>query len=256
VATWYIGLAVGNFQTLSYTQLLSVCSCLEKEKKKIDITRPLLVTVFSSWSDTAPASMCRFGAIFFGFLPHSKCLWSQTQHKPGQDSGQVSAWFPLMFIKAAWKRKVNCGESQYPGDIKAVPNCLFVLGGLLFFFFLNPGFTLPIPLGCLPPFLLSFSPFYLSCPHILRGLIPVTTLGLINLGKPFIVPSCWFRMQCGEIKNCQEGKWMSSSSIEGWQFAQARLPLAWLIIKGIRNLSPTPTWTLFFLFTKTSESRL
>lgn len=131
-----------------------------------------------------------------------------------------------------------------------------VLGGFLFFVCFSYQFLQAV---FLPPSLPSFLPSYFSfLIHIFYiGPDPVSTPGLINLGKPFIVPSCWFQMQAGEIKNCQEGK-MDEQQINGGNSNLLRhgLPLAWLIIRGIRNVFFPPSFGLSFFSTKTSESCL
>lgn len=138
--------------------------------------------------------------------------------------------------------------SQYPGDINAVTNSLLGHGSSGWSSVLCPCFTLP---SALPSFLPSFL-FFLFLIHIFYiGPDPVTTPGLINLGKPFIVPSCWFQMQTGEIKNCQEGK-MDEQQINGENCNLLRhgLPLAWLIIRGIRNVFFPLVLDSVFLFQK------
>lgn len=127
-----------------------------------------------------------------------------------------------------------------------------ILGGLLSFIypcFLTNSFR-PSS-SFLTSFLLSFF-FSPSLVHIFYiGFDPVTTPGLINLGQPFIIPSCWFRMQTGEIKNCQEGK-MDEQQINGGNCNLLRhsLRLAWLIIRGIRNVFFLPVLDSVFLFHK------
>lgn len=57
-------------------------------------------------------------------------------------------------------------------------------------------------------------------------------------------------MQTGEIKNCQEGK-MDEQQINGGTLHLLRhsLPLAWLIIRGIRNVFFLPVSdSVFFSF--------
>ena len=129
-----------------------------------------------------------------------------------------------------------------------------ILGGLLSSIFTSPYQFLSAVF--LSPSLPSFLPFlffllFLACIFYI-GPDPVTTAGLINLGQPFIIPSCWFQMQTGEIKNCQEGE-MDEQQINGGNCNLLRhsLPLAWLIIRGIRNVFLFPQFrTLFFCFTK------
>ena len=133
-----------------------------------------------------------------------------------------------------------------------------VLGGFLSFVFASVTSSFRLS-SFLPPSLPSFLPFYFFfLIHIFYiGPDPVSTPGLINLGKPFIVPSCRFQMQAREIKNCQEGK-MDEQQINGGNSNLLRhgLPLAWLIIRGIRNVFFPPSFGLSFFSTKTSESCL
>jgi len=150
--------------------------------------------------------------------------------------------------------------SQYPGDMRAATNRLLGHSSSGWFSVLCLRFSYQfLQAVFLPPSLPSFLPFYFFFPiHIFYiGPDPVSTPGLINLGKPFIVPSCRFQMQAREIKNCQEGK-MDEQQINGGNGNLLRhgLPLGWLIIRGIRNVFFPPSFGLSFFSTKTSESCL